>query len=1208
MALTPRTLSWTCVGIFRRKAKSAEGPLRKRNTEVGMSEVQVILVALASLLLCVAGSAAAQENRGVGLKPKVEKPGTEGTRASSDRPELVLQTGHAEKVDGIAISFDNRLLASASADSTIRLWDVTLQRELRTLTGNGGGVKAVAFSPDGRLLASGGTDGNVRLWDVATGQQIRNLPGHTGRVNVLVFSQDGRLLASGGIDRTIRLWEIDSGKQLYTLSEHQGWVLTLAFSPDGKLLASGSADNTVKLWQVNSGQKPRNTFTSHASAVQTVAFSADGATLASGDADGVIRLERIVKAEKWRKVPRSRSALLLVAFGQDGRSLIAASTDRSVKRHDLTTGNETLLISPPDSFEKHETIAFSRDLSWQASSSGNRMVELRRMEPGAQPRLLESNANGVIATAFSPDQRWFATGNDDNTVKLWDLIAGRQVRTLPGTTGKVVALAFSPDGELLASGSQGGVVTLWRVTSGLQMRNPVVHTGSVNAICFSLDGSRLITGSGDKTIKLWETATGRAIRTLERHSSDVNALAISPDGRWLVSGSADKSVRLWDMTTLTEVRQFVGHVAGVHAVAFSPDGRKLASGGQNESVRLWDVNTGSKLRELPYDSVWVYALAFSPDSRRLASGGTDRIIKVWDVDTGKETVSLTGHSGDINSLLFTPDGGSLASGSEDGSTRIWATEGGALLATLVSLRDKTDWLAVTPDGLFDGSPSAWNQILWRFAQDTFKTSPVEIFFNEFFHPDLLADIFAGNKLEATSDISKRDRRQPKVKISLAGGDATGLVNTRKITVRIDVEEMGADSEHPQGSGAQDLRLFRNGTLVEIWRDDVLTKTTDGKRTIEATVPIIAGENRLSAYAFNRDNVKSRDDSLIVTGAESLKRQGTAYILAVGIDHYANPEFNLKYAVADANEFSAELKRKQEHLKRFAQVKVIPLLDKDATKANILAALALLSGKETRSLPESAPAALGGLKPAEPEDLVIVYFAGHGIADESRFYFLPHDLGYKGTRQEFDEESLLKNRRHFISDEELESPFASIDAGHLLLVVDACQSGEILEDEDQRRGPMNSKGLAQLAYEKGINVLTAAQSYQAAIETKKLGHGYLTHALVVSGLQEMAADNQPRDGEVLLREWLDYATDKVPQMWEERFSGKRGIRLKASATKGKDASGKDASKDASKASELRPGEPPTQEVDDEEPQRPRAFYRREADADPLVIARQNKSRN
>jgi WD40 repeat protein len=94
-------------------------------------------------------------------------------------------------------------------------------------------------------------------------------------------------------------------------------------------------------------------------------------------------------------------------------------------------------------------------------------------------------------------------------------------------------------------------------------------------------------------------------------------------------------------------------------------------------------------------------------------------------------------------MAFDPNSGVLASASADGTTRLWEVATGEQLATLLSLNDGRDWLVITPDGLFDGSPAAWNKIIWRFRENIFDVVPVEIFFNEYYHPDLLADILAG---------------------------------------------------------------------------------------------------------------------------------------------------------------------------------------------------------------------------------------------------------------------------------------------------------------------------------------------------------------------------------------------------------------------------------------------------------------------------------
>jgi uncharacterized caspase-like protein len=261
------------------------------------------------------------------------------------------------------------------------------------------------------------------------------------------------------------------------------------------------------------------------------------------------------------------------------------------------------------------------------------------------------------------------------------------------------------------------------------------------------------------------------------------------------------------------------------------------------------------------------------------------------------------------------------------------------------------------------------------------------------------------------------------------------------------------------------------------------------------------------------------------------------------------------------------------------VEVVPLINEDATKANILSALKRLSGAPEQ--PSLKASALDRLKRAEPEDTVIIYFAGHGTAQAQRFYLIPHDLGYAGDRTKLTEDGLRSILSHSISDVELEEVVEGLDAGHLLLIIDACNSGQALEAEEKRRGPMNSKGLAQLAYEKGMYILTAAQSYQAALEAAQLGHGLLTYALVEEGLKTAIADSEPKDGIVDAKEWLDFATDRVPQMQEEKMKQTRGVGLGIAFAEG----------------EQNIADPEKRSV-----QRPRVFYRRELEASPLVIAK------
>jgi hypothetical protein len=423
---------------------------------------------------------------------------------------------------------------------------------------------------------------------------------------------------------------------------------------------------------------------------------------------------------------------------------------------------------------------------------------------------------------------------------------------------------------------------------------------------------------------------------------------------------------------------------------------------------------------------------------------------------------------------------------------------------------------------------------------------VEIFFNEFFYPNLLEELLTGRRPQAAQGIERKDRRQPLVSLSLA---ETSAGTSRTVMARIKVTDTGG--------GARDVRLFRNGALVKAWRGKALLSAT-----LETPVTLTAGPNQLTAYAFNQENVKSRDATLNVTGAESLRRPPVLHILSIGVNQYANAAFNLKYAVADAESLAAEIPRQQTGMKQFARVNAKSLLDAQATKQNILGALKELA------------------RQAQPEDTLLLFFAGHGLANEPRFYLIPHDLGYAGPRAaDAIEPEIEKIFARGISDEELEQALESLDAGRVLLVIDACNSGQALEAEEKRRGPMNSRGLAQLAYEKGMYILTAAQSYQAALEAAQFGHGLLTFALVEEGLKAGRADSQPADGQIISREWFNFATARVPQLQLEKMKQSRNLGLA-----------------------FVEGDEKIKDVDKRNLQRPRAFYRRETEAAPFIVGR------
>ena len=208
--------------------------------------------------------------------------------------------GHTRVINSLAFKPNSYLLASASDDTTVRLWDVgdnTNLRHVRTLRGHTDRVNSVAWSPDGRTLASGSHDGTVRLWNPNNGINFAVLRGHTEEVTCVAWSPDGRILASGSLDHTIRLWDPDTLGTLRVLRGHTNHVWTLAFHPNGQTLASGGVDDTIRLWNPNTGAH-KATLTGFRTASNSLTFSPNGQILAGrGPGNNDISLWRLLTVD-----------------------------------------------------------------------------------------------------------------------------------------------------------------------------------------------------------------------------------------------------------------------------------------------------------------------------------------------------------------------------------------------------------------------------------------------------------------------------------------------------------------------------------------------------------------------------------------------------------------------------------------------------------------------------------------------------------------------------------------------------------------------------------------------------------------------------------------------------------------------------------------------------------------------------------------------
>ena len=762
---------------------------------------------------------------------------------------------------------------------------------------------------------------------------------------------------------------------------------------------------------------------------------------------------------------------------------------------------------------------------------------------------------------------------------------------------------------------RSGLVTFYEATAVVDtaFRPPpqILDVAKPNALCLSDDGKRMwILAEGSRLVLFENHGDGKFHRQTEVKLSrlgDPFKLACSGTAQTVVvADSIHDSVNVVELdagrAVLVQSMKIANSSSEIVRPSLSEDGALLAIG-SHLFFRKGSPRKFSLLTTLPGTE----RIIFDENSETILATG--KMSRLYSLVRRNGRAQLKKSAAALPTAL---DGAFLGNGylmliGDTGEAQIVSTAGERLGS--MTFGDDRQWMFFDDVGRFDTDDIEGRAAgAWVMADSPMQALDPEIYMRDYLEPKLMTRLM-NCKREEDADpsacssiltpirpVSSLNRSRPVVTITkIEPDDEEG--RTVSVTVRVS----GSDPANtPDSGGAFDLHLRQNGQVVgrrpvlhapdqsivtasdlNSWRES--HRILDGVGSVDIKVGGIrlaasqAADNiTFSAYAFNRDRVKGRTHQFpyrtTPTRGPIVRR---AFVIAVGVSAYEDSKIDLKYAAKDARKFIENVVPALKNTKRFDEI--IPLLltsewtldaEGGIESSNRRLTAADAKKHQIRELIEtvsdgSSTARSGGfdragtIARAGPDDTVLIFFSGHGLSSDGEFFLVPYDSGMKSPDPKA---AQVLHHNKLVSSSELSFWMKDLVADDIVLIIDACHSSASIETPDFKPGPMGSRGLGQLAYDKGMRVLASTRPNDLSWESETTGQGLLTFSLVEEGLRQRKADRLPTDGKITIGEWLQFGVDQVPELYAQTAGGRGEGDAKLVTFDGKDRSSKEVSVD------------------------------------------------
>ncbi|HVM90061.1 MAG TPA: caspase family protein [Puia sp.] len=1064
----------------------------------------------------------------------------------AQQPKMVLPIGHTSIVTTAAFSPDARFVVTASWDNTAKVWNVADGKLLFELNGHSATVNSAMFSPNGKYIVTASKDNTAKIWDAANGIFLFELIGHTDEVNTAEYSNDGKYIITSSWDNTAKVWDAVNGSLLYTLSGHKKLLTAASFSRDDKKIMTASWDGTLKIWNAAEANLITELKMPDNAPVESAKFSPDGRHLAVCTPDSTIKIFNAGNGNMEFEIKGLNGLVKSVSYDNEGKYIIAALTDSAAGIWDVASGrliielkghanwlndarfsndgkyvvtassdktaiiwtrsNGKLLHQLTGHVATTSYAAFSHNGKYIVSVSTDSVARIWDNEDGRLLRQVVHDVNWMCPVAFSPDEKYVAIASFDNSIGLYDLPNMQLQHKFKGHNDWITSVIFDTKGEKIISSSWDSTSKVWSVAGDKLLFNLNRHRDVVDAVLFSTDGKYIATSSWDSTAKLWSALNGKLLYNLKGHRGKVQSLAFSADGKFVITASFDSTAKIWSAVNGKLIRTLRGHSGIVTSIGISPDGKFIATGSTDSTVKIWNMPAGKMFYDLRGYLNVVTHVCFSKNGNIIYTSSRDNTVTAWNLSNGKRIYSMESHSGPLKSFTLSNDERYGLTTAEDNLIKKWEAQSGNILYSFFAV-DSTDYLIIDQQGRFDGTLAARNKIYYVCNNELMG---LEQFKNLAWEPELAGKINGINKEEITA------RRILDINICnyvplIEANGYNGKEYLFKIISR--------------NGGLSNIELYVNNKLIRQYDPSSLERNGNAyslsvsKSDVEGYF-ISGDDNHVAVKAMTRDGIiQSRGADYSSPGDNRPRVSPDMYIISVGVAKYKSAQLKLRYTSKDAADFSSVISAAAQKL-----------LNADGKQHVFTYNFVTDSNSINKPFKKDIEIVVDSIiKKARPDDILVAFFAGHGIMQPSqkKFYILTADASG------FNVDGIEKEVA--ISTDELGEWSRKIKANKQVLILDACNSGELINNLQPlvRRGndiPADQqRSLENLKDKTGVFILSASESGQAANETSLYDQGLLTYGLL-SGLKLGGglAENKFID----VGKWFNYVTDEVKKLAKE----------------------------------------------------------------------------